>query len=163
MRTLFARIMSLLLVVLMITLTMGVSLFRHYCSCSNTLTTSILVEPDCTSHQNNLCEHNNTPSEQTCCSHIAPKPYNDQPHCETSSCCKTEKKILAIETKYQPSSFKLSKIHSFILEILAGMSLIKPVEEEVKLCAKYTERPPPIFGRKLLTAIHQLKIEFPVC
>lgn len=157
------KIISNLLIVLILALTIGISVFRHYCACSNTLTTSILVEPDCISHQNHLCEHNYDASEQSCCSHIAPKATNDQEQCDASDCCKTDKKFLIIETEYQPSSFKLSEIQHYILVSLVGELLKNPADKEVKLFAIYTDQPPPIFGRKLLTAMHQLKIEIPVC
>lgn len=162
MRNLSQNILSAFLVTLMLAFTVGVSVYQHYCACTNQQIASIFIERTCdVTHGETCCASGSTPKED-CCSEESNKNCEHENNCDIHGCCKTDIDIIQIENKYRAPEKQTIGFNLIPAEVLIVADII--ADSETKLISEnfYTDTSPPIYGRKFLIAVHQLKIDVPV-
>ena len=130
--------------------TTGLSITQHICQMMN----------EVSSEQCGMCTENEIPETSSCC-----KDENFAGEIITSGnfseCCNTQ----VVENKVE-DQFSLSSNTKHITNIVA-ISVSPLILESEKDGSSFKQNnyslPPPKFGKYLLQAIHQLKIDLPVC
>ncbi len=147
----------------MLFFTIGVPVYKHSCACSSKTIASVFVEVTCAdSHGKTCCAAITTPT-QSCCIPVTKNTCEHENSCDVSGCCKTETHVYQIDSEYQVSQEKLHDV-SLISEVIIAMIDFGSVEEPTLYTKNfYTDTSPPRKGRQFLTAVHQLKLDIPVC
>jgi hypothetical protein len=163
MKTLTQKITSLFLVTLMLAFTVGVSVYEHYCSCSDQRIASVFVEVTCSDGHDESCCSAKAVETSSCCSETTHHSCEHATSCNVNGCCKTEVDIIQIESEYQVSEEKLTEPEFTLLMAIQVSDIIS--DSETKLFAEsfYSDPSPPVYGRQFLTAVQQLKLDVPVC
>lgn len=162
MKTLSQKITSLFLVTLMVAFTVGVSVYEHYCSCSDQRIASVFVEVTCVDKQGETCCSSEA-KENSCCSGHAENACKHENSCDVDGCCKTEIEIIQIDTEYQVSQEKITAPELSVLLAVIGSDIFSDTETKLFAEGFYSDPSPPVYGRQFLTAVHQLKLDVPVC
>lgn len=157
------KILSLFLVVLMLAFTVGVSVYEHICNCSNQRIASVFVEVTCSDNQHEICCSEKPLPEKSCCSESSQNSCEHETTCDAEGCCKTESSFFQIETEYQVSQAEAVGLGLFIVKIIAETAVNPEPEINSFIEGYYTDTSPPVYGRQFLTAVHQLKLDLPVC
>jgi hypothetical protein len=163
MKNLTQKILSLFLVTLMLAFTVGVSVFEHYCACSNQRISSVFVEVSCSSEQGESCCSARAVESVSCCSEASPIGSQHESNCDVDGCCKTNIEIIQIESEYQVSQEKITAPELSVLMAILVSELSSETETELFTESFYSDPSPPVYGRQFLTAVHQLKFHIPVC
>ncbi|MDP2424625.1 MAG: hypothetical protein U1C46_00755 [Bacteroidales bacterium] len=159
------KVISNFLIVLILALTTGISVFRHYCSCTRQSTTFLLIEATCdNAHDANACDHHKPENHAACCSEKGQTNSSGQDQCNPAGCCTTIKNVILLDTEYQVSHSKELEITlPYIVCILPDNVSFDSGPKELLSVLMHDDPSPPIYGRQLLTAMHQLKFDIPVC
>lgn len=162
MKNLIQKILSLFLVALMLAFTVGISVYEHYCSCSDQRIASVFVEVTCSDNQSESCCSVKAVKASSCCSNSSHNTSEHKSNCDVDGCCKTEIDIIQIDTEYQVSQEKITAPN---LSVLLAVIVSDILDTETKLFAEsfYSDPFLPVYGRQFLTAVHQLKLDVPVC
>lgn len=163
MKTLTQKITSLFLVTLMLAFTVGVSVYEHYCSCSDQRIASVFVEVTCSDGHDESCCSAKLVETLSCCSETAHHYCEHATSCNVDGCCKTEVDIIQIESEYQVSEEKLPVPYAAILIAIVVSDIVSDTETKLFAESFYSDPSPPVYGRQFLTAVHQLKLDIPVC
>lgn len=164
MKTVLQKSLSVVLVVLTLAFTSGVSVFNHYCNCSKQTISSVFVEITCEQSHGSACCGSKTEQLPACCSHSATEnSCTHQSRCNAEGCCRTDITIIQIESEYQVSQTRpVDQLLVLIAEKFFNEIVEKP-KEPIQIAEFYTDTSPPLTGRQFLTAVHQLKLDIPVC
>ncbi len=155
-------ILTFFLTVLLIALTVGISVFRHHCNCTNDTTASIIIEPPCSHEATHCCDHPSDAEASSCCT--SETSTQSGQHCGTNGCCQTSRTVIAILDDYQVSQpqavVPAYTVHAVVCSMYDEAEILK-VKSEILVTSNHS--PPPLGGRTLLTSIHQFKFDIPVC
>jgi len=142
------RIATIILAGYMLLAMGGLSVFYHYCTCTNTVIASLMVEDSC-------CD--STPSEPGCCG------ATDTNSCHTQSendCdCDTDVKVFRVDdaTTTINNSVIVQDINLLgAVEYLFSRMILASEQKITVVLPTYI--PPPIAGKELVIAIHSFKI-----
>jgi hypothetical protein len=156
------KISVLLFSILLVFATGGIGLFQHYCSCSDTISQSVLVEKtDC--HDDHHCSVAIVNEPISYCSAGPSEPLQHDVMCNNDhQCCKTDYKFLKTDntdyTTPNKKSFKSIVALLMVLEIK-----IEEKETEPSYFQKINHDPPAApYGRDLIISMQQLKIASPL-
>jgi len=163
MKTLTQKILSLFLVTLMIAFTVGVSVYKHYCGCSNQQISSLFVEVTCGSNHGETCCSAEPVLTHSCCGEGSQNNCEHDSSCDVDGCCKTNLEIIQIESEYQVSQEKPAAPNLAVLQAIIVSDVFTDTETKLFAESFYTDTSPPFYGRQFLTAVHQLKLDLPVC
>ena len=163
MKTFTQKITSLFLVTLMLAFTVGVSVYEHYCSCSDQRIASVFVEVTCGDKQGETCCSSSAAKEISCCSAYPENSCEHGTTCDVDGCCKTEIEIIQIQSEYHVSQEKLTAPDLSVLLAIIVSEIISDTETKLFAESFYSDPSPPVYGRQFLTAVHQLKLDVPVC
>jgi hypothetical protein len=156
------QISVLLFSILLVFATGGIGLFQHYCSCSETLSQSVLVENiDC--HDDHHCSVAIENKPISCCSAGSDETFQHDMMCDNDHhCCKTDYKFLKTDnTDYYTPNKKSFK--SILALLKVSEILIEENETEPSYFQKINHDPPAApFGRDLIISMRQLKIASPL-
>jgi hypothetical protein len=157
MSALIRKIGLIFTALLLVAATGGYSIYRHYCDCHDTATTSIFLEME--------CDHNITVAEAPSCCSLEERACctsdnhsNDDHQCHSEDCCQTNSEFLKIDDSYTSSQDKASfKIFFTALKLYENELLFSETFSEP---ANYffSDSSPPITGRQRLLEFHQLKL-----
>lgn len=130
--------------------TTGFSITQHFCKMMN----------EASAQECNMCTENQVAETKTCCENdsfteeiISPGKIED--------CCKTSVVNNKVEDEFSLSANK--KLITSIVVLLINPSILESEKEGTNLHHNKYSLPPPKFGKQLLQAIHQLKIDLPIC
>ena len=168
MKNLTKNILTAILAITILIGTTGLQVYKHICATHNFAGVSLLGTPQ--------CEKNHTDFAETadCCKNEEVEPV---------SCCESENSAenypLNYASPYEDCCVSIvdnKKIDENIYPpidkkfISAEISVITSIDtNEIKNQSSVftnstsNDLPPPMFGRKLLQSLHQLKIDTPVC
>ena len=163
MKRLTQIVISTFLATLMLAFTVGVSVFEHYCSCSDQRIASLFVEVTCSDNHGVSCCTAKTFENASCCSETSHNNCEHESNCDVGGCCKTEIDIIQINSEYQISQEKLSAPELSVLLATIVPDIISDTETKLVAESFYSDPSPPVYGRQFLTAVHQLKLDLPVC
>jgi hypothetical protein len=163
------NILVITIIIAIISGSYGIEFFRHICYSHNFNSVSLLETPNCGNDNyveatGDCCQVEEVVvGESSCCEFdTKPQSKNEVQFSNYEECCISFSKINKIDDLlYPPTEIKLTpSLKTFI------------ILKEIEISEKYSERivnhqnndlPPPDFGRELLTLIHQLKIDTPIC
>lgn len=157
------KILSLFLVVLLLAFTVGISVYEHFCNCSNQRIASIFIEVTCADNNGETCCSHEPLTTASCCGESSQSSCEHETSCTAEGCCKTESNLIQIETEYQVSQAEAVGFGLFVVKIVAETAINPEPEINSFIEGYYTDTSPPVYGRQFLTAVHQLKIDVPVC
>jgi hypothetical protein len=163
MKTLTQKILSFFLVTLLLAFTVGISVYEHYCSCSDQRIASVFVEVTCSDNQSVSCCSVEAVKASSCCSNSSHNTSEHESSCDVDGCCKTEIDIIQIDSEYQVSHEKFAAPDLSVLLAINVPDITSDTETKIVAESFYSDPPPPIYGRQFLTAVHQLKLDLPVC
>jgi hypothetical protein len=163
MKNLTQKIMSFFLVTLMLAFTVGISVYEHYCSCSDQRIASVFVEVTCSDNHSESCCTAKVVEISSCCSEATQNTCGHENSCDVDGCCKTEIDIIQIDTEYQVSQEKITAPDLSLLLAIIGSDIFSDTETKLFAEGFYSDPSPPVYGRQFLTAVHQLKLDLPVC
>lgn len=163
MKIVLQRILSLFLVTLILAFTVGISMYEHYCGCSDKRIASVFVEVACADDHGQSCCSARPAEDLSCCSEGQQNYCEHQTNCDAGNCCKTEQEIIQIESEYQVSQEESIDYNLLPIKLIAVITANPEPQINVFTEGYYTETAPPVYGRQFLTAVHQLKIDVPVC
>jgi hypothetical protein len=163
MKTLTQKILSLFLVTLMLVFTVGISVYEHYCSCSDQRIASVFVEVTCSDSRGESCCSAKAVETPSCCSEASQNTCEHESICDIDGCCKTEIEIIQIDSEYQVSQEKINAPDLSVLMAIIVSDVITDTETKLFAESFYSDPSPPVYGRQFLTAVHQLKFHIPVC
>jgi len=163
MKKLPQKISSLFLATLMLAFTAGISVYKHYCGCTNQQISSLFVEVTCSDKPLASCCSTTSASPESCCSSQQGNTCEHDTACDVEDCCKTEIDIIQIESEFQVSQEKLIAADMGLLMAIVVSDIFSDTETKLFAGSFYTDPPPPVYGRQFLTAVHQLKLDIPVC
>lgn len=164
MKPILQKSLSIILVVLTLAFTSGVSVYNHYCNCSKQAISSVFVEVTCGQTHGNSCCASKAETQPTCCSQAtAENSCTHHSSCDAEGCCRTDVTVVQIESEYQISH--TSQLDQDLVLITANFNSEIPEEpaEFIKTADFYIDTSPPFYGRRFLIAVHQLKLDVPVC
>ena len=144
------RISIFTLALLFLVSTTGLPVFYHYCEMMGKKTMS-----GCEMCETEVIEV----VESSCCSEIEP---NNQVKLMDASCCIDEFDYKKIEDDF----FQTITTNLFPISTVISEENLTSIDLQCE--NKFSEQtnynlPPPKFGKELLTKIHQLKIDLPIC
>jgi hypothetical protein len=157
------KIISFFLVTLMLAFTVGVSVYEHYCGCSNQKIASVFLEVTCADKQGETCCSSTSTAVKSCCPDHTQNTCGHEQACEGDGCCKTNIEIIQIDSEYQVSQEKNSAPNLTALLAIIVSETIPDIESKSFAESFYADPSPPVYGRQFLTAVHQLKLDLPVC
>jgi len=157
------KILSLFLVVLLLAFTVGISVYEHFCNCSNQRIASIFVEVTCGDNNGQTCCSSPPVAVQSCCIEDSQSTSEHESNCDVEGCCKTNLEVFQIESEYQVSQGKINAPDLSVLVAILVSDIICDAENKLFAESFYSDPSPPVYGRQFLTAVHQLKIDIPVC
>ena len=168
MKTLIKNILVAAIIIAIISGSYGIEFFRHICFSHNFNAVSLFETPNCESDNyaeasEDCCQIDVVVAEPNCCEfETKSQSQNQLQFSNYEKCCVSFSEINKIDDLlYSPTEIKVSQtLKCFI------------ISKQIEISDKYSERkvnhqnndlPPPDFGRELLTLIHQLKIDTPIC
>ncbi|MBE0661324.1 MAG: hypothetical protein IH597_02555 [Bacteroidales bacterium] len=157
------KITSLFLVALMLAFTVGISVYEHYCGCSDQKIASVFVEVTCSDNQGESCCSAKAVETKSCCSESSHNTCEHESSCDVDGCCKTNIEIIQIDSEYQVSQEKATALELSVLMAIIVSDIISDTETKIIAESFYSDPSPPVYGRQFLTAVHQLKFDIPVC
>jgi hypothetical protein len=163
MKTLTQKITSFFLVSLMLAFTVGISVYEHYCSCSDQRIASVFIEVTCSDNQSESCCSAKAVETFPCCSNSSHNTSEHESSCDVDVCCKTEIEIVQIDSEYQISQERLTAPDLSVLLAIIVSDIFSDNETKLHTESFYSDPSPPVYGRQFLTAVHQLKLDLPVC
>ncbi len=163
MKNITQKIIALFLVALMLVFTAGVSVFEHYCSCSDQRIASVFVEVTCSDNHGESCCSVKANEFSSCCSDSSHNNCEHENICDVEDCCKTEIDIIQIESEFQVSQEKITAPELSVLLAIIVSNTVSDTESKLVAESFYSDPSPPVYGRQFLTAVHQLKLDLPVC
>jgi len=163
MKTFTQKILSLFLVAFMLAFTVGISVYEHYCSCSDQRIASVFVELTCNDNHNESCCSTKAIKASSCCSNSSHNTSDHESSCDVDGCCKTEIEIIQIDSEYQVSQEKISAPDLSVLMAIIVSDVITDTETKLFAESFYSDPSPTVYGLQFLTAVHQLKFHIPVC
>lgn len=147
----------------MLAFTIGVSVYEHYCGCSDQRIASVFVEVTCSDSHGESCCSDQAVETPSCCSETSQNTCEHDSICDIDVCCKTNIEIIQIESEYQISQEKLAAPDQAVLNAIVVSDIFTDTETKLFAESFYTDTSPPVYGRQFLTAVHQLKLHLPVC
>lgn len=163
MQTLTQKITSLFLVALMLAFTVGISVYEHYCGCSDQRIASVFVEVTCSDNRGESCCSDQTVETPSCCSETSQNTCEHESICDIDGCCKTNIEIIQIDSEYKVPQEKLTAPDLSVLMAIIISDISSDTETKLFAESFYSDPSPPVYGRQFLTAVHQLKLDIPVC
>lgn len=168
MKNLTKNILTAIVAITLLIGTTGLQVYKHICLSHNFAGVSLLETPECEKNHTNVtimddcCQIEEVEPISCCERENSTENYPINYASQDEDCCVSivdSKKI--DENIYPPLDKK-----EFSLEIAAITTI--DTEERSNQTSKLThtkgnDLPPPMFGRKLLQTIHQLKIDTPIC
>jgi hypothetical protein len=145
------RISILILTILFVVSTTGLPIWSHYCEMMGKRSSS-----EC-----EMCKVEMEKVEPSCCSEEAPD-NQPQVYTENSNCCVDVFDFNKIEDDFfQTITSNLIPITSVVTEL--HLTSLDSQNENIFSQQTNYDLPPPKFGKELLSTIHQLKLDLPVC
>ena len=145
------RISILILTILFVVSTTGLPIWSHYCEMMGKRSSS-----EC-----EMCKVEMEKVEPSCCSEEAPD-NQPQVYTENSNCCVDVFDFNKIEDDFfQTITSNLIPITSVVTEL--HLTSLDSQNENIFSQQTSYDLPPPKFGKELLSTIHQLKLDLPVC
>lgn len=153
--SLLLRSGAVLLALLILISSVGLTVNAHYCFTTNTLKKGLLVNSLKCAHENSSCtvDISTVEGAQTCCK-------TEEKKTPEKDCCKDFSYYLKIVTDFDLPSVKVV-FNQFMLLALKVINLVLPQAEEQKSASifPFSDPPPPVSGLKFLVSISQLKID----
>jgi hypothetical protein len=155
------NIFLFLIVVTVFMATNGFTVYQHHCSCSDLAETSVLIK-------NFDCEHDDEQDDHCCavkgekddCCHQAELPCKEKESHDNEGCCTTTENFFRISIDLKFDQFKPGIQLFSTLAAATGIFKLNQAEESANEFD--TPDPPPLLtGRRLLTSLHQLKLDGP--
>jgi hypothetical protein len=147
----------------MLAFTVGISVYKHYCACSNQQISSLFVEANCATNHGETCCSAKPIIQHSCCDEGSQNSCGHESSCDVDGCCRTEMDIIQIESEYQVSQEKITAPDLTVLMAIRVSDIISDTETKLFAESFYSDPSPPVYGRQFLTAVHQLKLDVPVC
>ena len=163
------NIFTSIVVIALLFSSFGFDIYKHICTTHNFNAASILEIPECES------EHTNTDVADDCCKTVVEE-------IAESDCCQSEPieegnpiSLASMDVKCCFFTFESISLNANLFppvekkNILVGfISVIVPIDQtDNQITEQITftnnDLPPPLFGRKFLQSIHQLKLDTPIC
>jgi hypothetical protein len=145
------RISILILTILFVVSTTGLPIWSHYCEMMGKRSSS-----EC-----EMCKVEMEKVEPSCCSEETPDNQR-QVYTENSNCCVDVFDFNKIEDDFfQTITSNLIPITSVVTEL--HLTSLDSQNENIFSQQTNYDLPPPKFGKELLSTIHQLKLDLPVC
>lgn len=159
------KISALLLSVVVLFSTMGMTINAHYCHTTDTMQKSLLPFPIDCNHQELASSYNPVFADEdvlTCCSIPEPKSASEKVMLE-EGCCEDFFQFIKGITDFQVPQFEFKILFNKFLALTVRLfELIAPVKANPKQTALFEiqNQPPPLSGKALTISIHQLKLDF---
>ena len=145
------RISILILTILFVVSTTGLPIWSHYCEMMGKRSSS-----EC-----EMCKVEMEKVDPSCCSEETPD-NQPQVYTENSNCCVDVFDFNKIEDDFfQTITSNLIPITSVVTEL--HLTSLDSQNENIFSQQTSYDLPPPKFGKELLSTIHQLKLDLPVC
>ncbi|MFU8843848.1 MAG: hypothetical protein ACNA7V_08590 [Bacteroidales bacterium] len=168
MKKLLKHIAVIITSVLLVCTAGGIGLYQHYCLCTGNTFQSVLIPATCCEHTvTGHCDPDLINREISDCCTSATIGNKDAAFisCSHEDCCSDE--FLFLKTDSFEYTKSLRQTAKFILAVQSIFyDLIDPLTSaagrRVLAWCSNDLPPPPLFGRELLSSIHQLKLDIPL-
>jgi len=150
----FKNICTLILLVIFLAGSNGISFFHHFCSCSNTLST--LLYPGVLSAPATCCD-------RECSAMVPVTDAASSTHLDPAPCCKILRvyyRLLVNSSPVRQDSLQLPYFGT--LQVLDSDQTCHREMKIPKFNVFFEFQSPPLYGRSLITYLHQIKIPLPV-
>lgn len=163
------NIFTSIVVIALLFSSFGFDIYKHICSTHNLNAFSILGIPECEK------DHSNSSVFDDCCK-------TEVKETTESDCCQSELieqanpvSLSALDVKCCFTSFESISLNEYLfppaekkLVSIDFIFIIVPFEQtenqkSEQLIFINNDLPPPLFGKKFLQSIHQLKLDTPIC
>ncbi len=146
----------------------GFQVYKHTCAAHNFSAVSVIETPECEKdHQviketDDCCKIEDTVEPSCCDSEARDNTYGSEVITSQISCCtSTIENFKSAESLFPPAE-KKNGFGEVDVEII-NVNLEVDQYSNVKTTINTYDLPPPVYGKKLLQTIHQLKIHTPFC
>lgn len=163
-KLLIFRGLSFIMIMTIMMMGTGLHFFYHHCYTSGQhdfiISLPLTFQSDTDLHNHCHCTHANS-DETQCEDCTAPANETNHIHSNYIDCCQTESKIIQLHIEYIVSQTPAIELPS---QIWLFFQTFSPIFENYEAQAyttaiKFFDIPPtPIYGKVLLTSLHQLKI-----
>jgi hypothetical protein len=158
------KIFALLLSMVVLFSTMGMTINAHYCHTTDTMQKSLLPFPIDCEHKELSIDYNPVSADeniQACCSIPEPRSASEKVVLE-EGCCEDFFQFIKGITDFQLPQFEFKIIFNKFLALTVRLfELLSPTKANPKQTALFElqNQPPPLSGKDLTITIHQLKLD----